>query len=58
MVKVKFFDNIPVKKAIIVAITFGSDTSDGNHVYVVPQDGEDVILADKKWVQEIIKNFY
>ena len=27
MVKVKFFDNIPVKKAIIVAITFGSSNS-------------------------------
>ena len=41
-----------------VAITFGSNSSDGNHIYVVPQDGEDVILADKKWAQEILNNFY
>ena len=52
------FDSRGRKILSRVAITFGSDTSDGNHVYVVPQDGEDVILADKKWVQEIIKNFY
>jgi hypothetical protein len=40
-----------------VAITFGSNSPDGKHVFVVPQDGEDVILADKKWAQEILNNF-
>ena len=40
-----------------IAITFGSYSPDGTHVFVVPQDGEDVILADKKWAQEILNNF-
>ena len=40
-----------------IAITFGSTTADGNHIYVIPQDGEDVILAEKEWADEIIRNF-